>query len=219
MNDDAGARPGRKSGRRHVPHAQRAMPPRIDETDDVPLPPLPPQCPCCGDRLLRETHVAPQCQTEIPRTIIDRRFDVHIGICAHCGHTVQGRHALQTSTARGAAASQLGANIHAALAIMNKQLGLSHGKPRREWRDGLLRTLSARPAALCPIAARRSKTSRQNSLHAASATATSSKSCRRLPVMRGSVSHSRRKNLIKRGKATNSGRAKAVCQRHAGEAA
>lgn len=30
--------------------------------------------------------------------------------------------------ARGAAGSQLGANVHAALAIMNKQLGLSHGK-------------------------------------------------------------------------------------------
>ena len=45
-----------------------------------------------------------------------------------CGQTVQGRHALQTSTARGAAASQLGPNVHAVLAILNKQLGLSHGK-------------------------------------------------------------------------------------------
>src|SRR5512145_987925 len=35
-------KPGRKSGRRHGPHAQRAVPPRIDATYDVPLPP---QCP------------------------------------------------------------------------------------------------------------------------------------------------------------------------------
>jgi len=77
---------------------------------------------------VRETHVAPQYQTEIPRTIIYRQFDVHVGVCGHCGPAVQGRHALQTSTARGAAASQLGANVHAILAILNKQLGLSHGK-------------------------------------------------------------------------------------------
>lgn len=118
-------KPGRKSGRRHGSHAQRAVPPRIDETYDVPLPP---QCPHCGDRHVHETHVAPQYQTEIPRTIIYRQFDVHVGVCDRCGHAVQGRHALQTSMARGAAASQLGANVHAAMAIMNKQLGLSHGK-------------------------------------------------------------------------------------------
>jgi transposase len=117
--------PGRKSGRRHGPHAHRAIPPRIDQTYDVPLPA---QCPHCGGRHTSETHVAPQYQTEIPRTVIYRRFDVHVGVCHHCGQTVQGRHALQTSTARGAAASQLGPNVHAVLAIMNKQLGLSHGK-------------------------------------------------------------------------------------------
>jgi transposase len=117
--------PGRKSGRRHGPHAHRAVPPRIDETYDVPLPE---HCPRCGGKQLSETEVVPQYQTEIPRTVIYRRFDVHVGTCEGCGHAVEGRHALQTSTARGAAASQLGANIHAAVAIMNKQLGLSHGK-------------------------------------------------------------------------------------------
>jgi transposase len=117
--------PGRKPGRRHGPHAHRSVPPRIDETYDVPLPK---QCPRCGKGRVRETHVAPQYQTEIPRSVIYRRFDVHVGMCQHCGHAVHGRHALQTSTARGAAASQLGPNVHAVLAIMNKQLGLSHGK-------------------------------------------------------------------------------------------
>jgi transposase len=118
-------KPGRKSGRRHGPHAHRVAPPRIDETYDVPLPE---ECPHCGGRPVRETHVAVQYQTEIPRTIIYRQFDVHVGECGHCGQAVQGRHVLQTSTARGAAASQLGPNVHAILAILNKQLGLSHGK-------------------------------------------------------------------------------------------
>jgi transposase len=101
------------------------VPPRIDETYDVPLPT---KCPHCGEQQIRETHVATQYQTEIPRTVIYRQFDVHAGVCDHCGRSVEGRHSLQTSSARGAAASQLGAGVHAALAIMNKQLGLSHGK-------------------------------------------------------------------------------------------
>lgn len=118
-------KPGRKSGRRHGPHTHRSIPPRIDETYDVPLPET---CPHCGGQHLSETHVAPQYQTEIPRTVIYRRFDMHVGTCQDCGGTVAGRHEMQTNSARGAAASQLGANVHAALAIMNKQLGLSHGK-------------------------------------------------------------------------------------------
>jgi len=118
-------KPGRKSGRRHGLHAHRVVPPRIDETYDVPLPE---RCPHCDGRHVRETHVAAQYQTEIPRTVIYRQFDVHVGVCDHCGQAVQGRHALQTSTARGAAASQLGPNVHAILAILNKELGLSHGK-------------------------------------------------------------------------------------------
>jgi transposase len=126
-------KPGRKPGRRHGRHAHRSVPPRIDETYDAPLPE---RCPHCDDRRLSETHIAVQYQTEIPRTVIYRRFDVHIGACDGCGRTVEGRHALQVSSARGAAGSQLGPNIHALLAILNKELGLSHGKNVR-----LLRTL------------------------------------------------------------------------------
>jgi transposase len=118
-------KPGRKSGRRHGRHAHRSIPPRIDEAYDVPLPTA---CPHCGGAHLSETHIAVQYQTEIPRTVIYRQFDVHVGTCHDCSRTVQGRHALQTSTARGAAASQLGPNVHALLTILNKQLGLSHGK-------------------------------------------------------------------------------------------
>ncbi|MCD0462049.1 IS66 family transposase [Roseiconus lacunae] len=43
----------------------------------------------------------------------------------------QGRHELQTSDATGAAAGQLGPNVHAAMALLNKELGLSHGRVKR----------------------------------------------------------------------------------------
>jgi transposase len=118
-------KPGRKKGRRHGRHAHRSLPPRIDESYDVPLPP---GCPHCGGDHVSESHVDAQYQTEIPRTVSYRKFDVHVGTCDDCGRTVQGRHDLQTSTARGAAASQLGPNVHAMLALLNKQFGLSHGK-------------------------------------------------------------------------------------------
>lgn len=117
--------PGRKSGKRHGPHAHRSLPPRIDETYDVPLPL---ECPHCGGQHVSETHVAVQYQTEIPRTVIYRRFDVHVGRCDGCRRSVADRHAWQTSVARGATASQLGPNVHAVLTILNKELGLSHGK-------------------------------------------------------------------------------------------
>jgi transposase len=77
-----------------------------------------------------------QYQTELPRSVIYRQFQIHVGRCDGCGRAVQGRHDLQTSSAQGAAASQLGPNLHALLAVLNKQLGLSHGKSVQ-----LLRTL------------------------------------------------------------------------------
>jgi transposase len=118
-------KPGRKPGRRYGRHAHRPPPPRIDETYRVRLPR---QCPHCHGERLEKTQVVPQYQTEIPRQAIFRRFDVEVGVCQDCGRSVEGRHELMTSAARGAAGSQLGPNVHALLAIMNKQLGLSHGK-------------------------------------------------------------------------------------------
>jgi transposase len=117
--------PGRKSGQKHGPHAHRSVPPRIDETYRVPLPKT---CPHCGERSLKKTEVVPQYQTEIPRRVIYRRFDLQHGLCRKCGRAVVGRHPLLTSTASGAAASQFGPNVHALLAVMNKECGLSHGK-------------------------------------------------------------------------------------------
>lgn len=121
-------KPGRKSGKRHGPHAHRAIPRQIDERYDVPLPDA---CPHCGGHRVRETETATQYQTEIPRRAIYRQFDIRVGCCDDCGKRVQGRHKLQTSDAIGAAASQLGSDAHAAFVTLNKELGVSHGKCAR----------------------------------------------------------------------------------------
>lgn len=118
-------KPGRKSGDGYGTHARRALPPRIDETYQAPLPRA---CPHCGGGQILHTHTAQQYQAEIPRTVIYRRFDVRVGRCRSCGKRVQGRHALQTSDALGACASQLGPDAQAAVVHLNKSAGLSHGK-------------------------------------------------------------------------------------------
>lgn len=123
-------KPGRKPGKGYGRKAHRLppAPEAIDERHDVPLPD---RCPHCGSSGLEETHVATQYQTEIPRRPIHRQFDIHIGVCHDCGRSVHGRHELQTCDAVGAAAAQLGPAAHAAMAVLNKELGLSHGKIRR----------------------------------------------------------------------------------------
>ena len=69
-----------------------------------------------------------QTQVELPQKPIVRRFDIEVGRCGSCGKRFQGRHELQTSDAVGTAKHQLGSRLHAAIAWLNKRLGLSHGK-------------------------------------------------------------------------------------------
>jgi transposase len=123
---------GRRSGRRHGQHGHRRAPSTIDEIIDVPLPP---QCPQCGGGV-SETRVAAQIQEDLPvvRPHV-RRFDVHIGCCRRCGRRVQGRHPLQTTDALGAASTHLGPHAVALIVLLNKQLGLSHGKIAALLRD------------------------------------------------------------------------------------
>jgi len=120
-------KPGRKPGEQYGEHQRRVLPApeSIDETYEALLPSA---CPQCGSKHIQETHVACQYQTEILRRPLYREFHVHLGQCQGCGAKLQGRHELQTSDALGAAASQLGPDTHAAIAIANKTLGLSHGK-------------------------------------------------------------------------------------------
>lgn len=124
--------PGRRVGPRHGRHAHRQPPTQIDDAIDVPLPP---RCPHCGGGLT-ETRVAAQIQEDLPvvRPQV-RRFDVHVGGCRDCGRRVQGRHPLQTTDALGAASTHLGPHAVALIVLLNKQLGLSHGKITALLRD------------------------------------------------------------------------------------
>lgn len=82
--------PGRKSGTAHGRHGHR-LPPSPAAVDEVVEAPLPDACPQCGGSV-RETEVATQYQTEIPRRPLIRQFNVHVGCCCGCGQRVQGRH-------------------------------------------------------------------------------------------------------------------------------
>jgi transposase len=119
-------KPGRKPGKDYGPKAHRQAP-TSEQIDEVHEAPLPTACPDCGGPL-DETHVAQQFQVEIPRKPLHRQFNIHVGQCRQCHRRVQGRHALQTSDALGAAAAQLGPDAQAAVVELNKQAGLSHGK-------------------------------------------------------------------------------------------
>jgi transposase len=117
--------PGRKAGPAHGQHGHRPPPPpeRIDEVHEASLPP---QCDCGG--CIQPTHVDKAYQSEIPRRVIHRQFNIHCGQCDRCGQRHRGRHPLQTSDATGAAASQLGPDAQTAIVYLNKHGGLSHGK-------------------------------------------------------------------------------------------
>ena len=121
-------KPGRRRGKDHGLHAHRMASEEVpvDEHHEAPLPPA---CPKCGSlRLEEDEPTAEQFQTEIVCRTVRRRFTMHRGHCLACGTPVSGRNALQTSTATGAAGEQLGPKAHALMSVLNKRLGLSHGK-------------------------------------------------------------------------------------------
>jgi transposase len=119
-------RPGRKPGKRYGKKGHRQPPPpaKINEFHQAPLPE---RCPHCQGTV-EPQEVQYQYQWELPLEPICRQFAIPIGRCTQCGARVQGRHRLQTSDALGAAAAQLGPRAQAAIAWLNKRLGLSHGK-------------------------------------------------------------------------------------------
>lgn len=125
-------RPGRKAGAAYGRRAHRSAPARIDVTYDAPLPA---HCPDCGGPV-RRRRVVSQYQEDLPvqRPVV-HEFRVAVGHCTRCHRRIQGRHALQTSDALGAAAVQLGPQTVALAVILNKQLGLSFGKIAQLLRD------------------------------------------------------------------------------------
>lgn len=123
-------KPGRKRGKAYGSHAHRTVPneDQITERYHVPLPDC---CPHCQGTDIDPGEPAVQYQVEIPAEPIYRKFTIDTGCCQDCGKSVQGRHEHQTSDATGAAAVQFGPRVHAAMAWLNKKLGLSHGKIRQ----------------------------------------------------------------------------------------
>ena len=115
-----GKRRGRRAGAQYGRQACRRRPAQVDEIHQAPLPT---RCPDCGGVVAVE-RVATQYQEDLPvvRPIV-RRFDIEVGHCAQCRRRVQGRHALQTSDALGAARVQLGPEVAALVVRMHTQMG------------------------------------------------------------------------------------------------
>jgi transposase len=130
--------PGRKSGKAHGTHHQRPVPDHVDEEVQVNAPA---QCPDCGGPLTVE-RVELQYQEEIVRRTWVRRFHIPICRCDQCQKRVQGRHALQTSDAIGAAAVQVGPEAIALGVLMNKAQGLPHADAAAILQQGFGLTMS-----------------------------------------------------------------------------
>jgi transposase len=122
-------KPGRKSGDGYgTPPAFRTMPEPTpsDQVIDVPPPEV---CPGCGDACAGIVEsVDEQVQRDIEVRTVVRRFKIKVCKCAKCGRVRRGKHPLQTSSATGCCASQIGPLARSAMAFMNKTLGLSVGK-------------------------------------------------------------------------------------------
>ena len=103
---------------------------------------------------------ASQYQEDLPevRPLV-RRFDIEVGHCSQCQRRVQGRHALQTSDALGAAGAQLGPNVAALVVELHTELGMPLEKVTRVLRTqfglsvtkgGLVQLLHRPAAAAAP---------------------------------------------------------------------
>jgi transposase len=73
---------GRKKGDHYGKHHRRVAPATIDETYDVPHSEA---CPDCGETKLTTTEPVVQYQTDIPRKVIHRQFNIATRACCGCG--------------------------------------------------------------------------------------------------------------------------------------
>lgn len=142
-------KPGRKGG-----HSQerRAEPEKVDAELEAPHPQ---HCPDCGSGDIEELRSYEQLQDELITQIITRRLTIHVGQCLDCGHEFEGRHPLQTSTARGAAAHQLGPEALALATKLHYGQGVPFDKVREHLEDlGLKLSTSTLVRAMERIAVR-----------------------------------------------------------------
>ena len=120
-----GGRPGRRPGARYGRQGRRPCPAQVDETLAAPAPAT---CPDCGGAV-EVTGAASQYQEDLPpvRPLV-RRFDIEVGHCSQCRRRIQGRHALQTSDALGAASAQLGPGVVALVVELHTHGGMPLAK-------------------------------------------------------------------------------------------
>ena len=151
-------RPGRKAGRAYGPRRWRPRPAHVDQVIDV-FPPA--ACPHCGDGVVGTGDVRVQYQADIPpvRPHVTE-FRCHVGRCPGCRRPVVGRDARQTSTATGAAASQVGPHAVAWAAWLHTGLGVPVAKVATILRTGFGLTITpgGLAHALHRVAARASPT-------------------------------------------------------------
>ena len=151
-------RPGRKAGHAYGPRRWRPPPAHVDAVVDV-FPPA--ACPHCGDAVVATGDVRVQYQADIPpvRPYVTA-FRCHVGCCQGCRRRVAGRDARQTSTATGAAASQVGPNAIAWAAWLHTGLGVPLAKVATILRTGfgLAITAGGLAQALHRLGARASPT-------------------------------------------------------------
>jgi len=134
-------RPGRKAGRRYGPRRWRPPPAHVDEVVDAPPPAA---CPHCGDAVVDTGAVRVQYQADLPpvRPHVTE-FRCHVGRCRGCRRPVVGRDARQTSTATGAAASQVGPTAVAWAAWLHTGLGVPLAKVATILRTGFGLSITA----------------------------------------------------------------------------
>ena len=151
-------RPGRKAGRAYGPRRWRPPPAHVDTVVDV-FPPA--ACPHCGDAVVATGAVRVQYQADIPpvRPYVTA-FRCHVGCCQGCRRRIAGRDPQQTSTATGAAASQVGPNAIAWAAWLHTGLGVPLAKVATILRTGfgLAITAGGLAQALHRLGARASPT-------------------------------------------------------------
>jgi transposase len=104
--------------------AQRARPEHVDQVVEVPLE----VCPTCQTPL-EDKAVQEQFQIDMPPIepqVI--QFNIHSGYCPRCKKRVQGRDPRQTSTAVGAAGTQIGPGLLSMGAELKHRLGVPYRK-------------------------------------------------------------------------------------------
>ncbi len=116
-------RAGRKGGHKAE---RRALPEQIDEEHDAPLPD---RCPHCDGAVAAEGCYE-QIQEDFEVRLVRRRLVVHVGRCVECQMPLEGRHPQQTSTARGAAAHQIGPHALALGTALHVEQGVPFDKVR-----------------------------------------------------------------------------------------